>query len=886
MRRQNRVLGALITAAALVVSTLFLDLSTAAQAVEPEPELVGHWTFDDADFASGAADSSASNTAALSTNCTTPVPSTNVPPSLASGGSRSLNLDGQSCLVITNPFRAVDGGHGVISDFTICAWINTTSQGTGVNHWNSAPILDGEVSGVTNDFGFGLSQTGKLTFGTGRATRTNDERIDGSTTVNDGKWHHVCVTRDSAKSTGNVVLYVDGHRETSTSSNGQGGSNQDAPTASPMAHIGWGQDDYHNRFVGFMDDMRAYDGVLDDAEIGNLYSGSDDLQTTADGEAPGTGDGVAASIEDAAPNGGDANADGIADSLQRNVASLPNAGDGYYSTLVMSAAAGACTLSSVSSIEAPADEGYAYRAGLTTYAADCGDDSTARIALYQYGETCSRLAVRSYDSASGTYTTVDTATIQQTTIDGTVVAVGTFEIPEGGSITGSFGIAQSTTACPVSPLNPLPVITIGGAVAPDSLSDHTDTDTAWSVALAATEPGPSPFSWSVSGEPAFGAASTSASSGSDVTLEYVPQAGFVGTDTVTVRLANGSGGFDYLTVEIAIGPQVANVTAPEISVSGGLYVLDTVSMASSGSWDFSGTTGSGTRYQWYKVRGDSRTAINGATGAELVLTPDLVGADIVVEVTAWARYYAPASVTSDAVGPVLALPFSVLGVPTVSGSAQAGETVTADPDADGWSPGAAAFTYQWYANDAAINGATSADFVVTGDLVGADVHVEVTAAATGYTPTSVDSAPVAVLAGTFSGVGVPTVTGSAQAGETVTADPDADGWTPVADGFAYQWYADGAAISGATGRSFLITSSEVGTNLTVRVIASRLGWADATATSAPSSTVIAPSTTLADTGASGATVVLLASVLALLIGALLLVGRRAPSRRPVPWNRG
>ena len=882
MRRHSRVLGALITATALVASTFFLDLSTAAQAAEPEPELVGHWTFDDADFASGAADSSASNTAALSGNCTTPIPSTNVPPSLASGGSRSLNLDGQSCLVITNPFRAVDGGHGVISDFTICAWINTTSQGTGVNHWNSAPILDGEVSGVTNDFGFGLSQTGKLTFGTGRATRTNDERIDGSTTVNDGRWHHVCVTRDSTKSTGNVVLYVDGHRETSTSSNGQGGSNQDAPTASPMAHIGWGQDDYHNRFVGFMDDMRAYDGVLDDAEIGNLYSGSDDLQVTADGEAPGTGDGVAASIEDAAPNGGDANADGAADSLQRNVASLPNAGDGYYSTLVMSAATGACTLSSVAAIEAPADEGYAYRAGLTTYVADCDAGSTARIALYQYGETCSRLAVRSYDSASGTYSTVDAATIQQTTIDGTLVAVGTFEVPAGGSVTGTFGIAQSTSACPVSPLNPLPVITIEGAAAPDSLSDHTDTGTAWSLALAATEPGPSPFSWSISGEPAFGAASTSASSGSAVTLEYMPQAGFVGTDSVTVRLANGSGGFDYLTVELAIGPQVANVTAPEISVSGSLYVSDTVSLASSGSWDFSGTTGSGTRYQWFKVRGDSRTAINGATGAELILTPDLVGADIFVEVTAWARYYAPASVDSEPVGPVLALPFTVLGVPTVSGTAQAGETLTVDPDADGWAPAASTFAYQWFANDAVIGGATSADLVVTGDLVGADVHVEVTAGAAGYAPTSVGSAPVAVLAGVFTGLGLPTMSGTWQAGETVTVDPDADGWTPVADEFAYQWFADGAAISGATGRSFLITSSEVGTNLTVRVVASRLGWSDATATSAPSPPVAASATALADTGASSTAAILLGSALAVLIGALLLAGRRAVGGVPVP----
>lgn len=749
MRRQNSVLGVLIAVVTIVTTTLSLGLPAAVQAEESGPELIGHWTFDDAAFGSGAADSAASNTATLSGNCTVPSSSTNLPPSVESGDARSLSLDGQSCLVITNPFRAVPDGHGDISDFSICTWINTTSQGTGVNHWNSAPILDGEVGGISNDFGFGLSETGKLTFGTGRANGSHDERIDGATTVNDGRWHHVCVTRDSTKSTGNVILYVDGFRDIGTSNNGLGGSNQDAPTRSLKAHIGWGQDDYHNRFVGFMDDLRVYNGVLGDAEIGNLYSGSDDLQASADGEAPDPGDGVAASIEDAAPNGGDANADGIADRLQRNVASLPNAIDGQNTTLVMSAVAGGCALTSVTGVAAPADLGYTYQAGLTSYAADCDNGSTARITLYQYGETCSRLAVRSYDATSGTYQTIDTATIRQTTIDGTVVAVGAFEVPADGSITGTFGIAQSTSACPVSPLNPLPIITIDGAAAPDSLSDHTSTNTALSLALAATEPGPSPFTWSISSQPAFGAASTSDSVGSDVTIEYVPQSGFVGTDSFTVRLANGSGGFDYLAVELAIGPQLANVTAPEISVSGSLYVSDTLSMAASGSWNFSGTTGSGTRYQWYKIRGASRTAINGATGAELVLTPDLVGAEVVVEVTAWARFYAPASVDSDPVGPVLARDFSVVGVPTVGGTPQAGKTLTADPDLDGWSPAADGFTYQWYADGVAISGAMAAEFVVTADLVGADVFVKVTASGSGYAPASVNSDPVGpVLADT------------------------------------------------------------------------------------------------------------------------------------------
>jgi len=730
MKRPARTLLVLVALAATVSASSLVGVPTVAQAADGAPELIGHWTFDDDTLVDGADGSHGGDAVLDTSNCIPPTSSTDVPPSVGTG--RSLSLDGRSCLVITNPFRAT-ADHGVITNFTICSWINTTSQGTGRNHWNSAPILDGEVGGIANDFGFGLSETGKLTFGTGRANRTNDERIDGSTTVNDGKWHHVCVTRDATKSAGNVLLYVDGALEASTSSNGRGGSNQDAPTASPIAHIGWGQDDYHNKFVGLMDDMRTYDAVVDAAGIANLYAGSDDLQVSADGDAAGTGDGVPAAVENAAPNGGDANADGVRDSIERNVASLPNTVDGQYTSLVMAATGGACVLSSVTNGSAPADPGYAYLAGLTTYTAGCDSGSTASVTQYQYGETCNRLAVRSYDAVTGTYSTVAGATISQTTIDGTVVAVASFSLPGASPLTGTFGIAESTSACPVSPLNALPVITIAGVDAPDTTSDHTDTDTTWSLALGGTRAGGTPtFTWSISTPAAFGTATGSSATGAATTLTYVPRTGFVGTDRFTIQLADGAGGFDHLAVELAIGPQLANVTSPAISVSGGLYSGDTLSMSSTGSWNFSGTTGSGTRYQWYKVRGTTRTAINGATGAALVLTPDLIGADVVVEVTAWARFYAPASVSSDAVGPVMGRAFTTQGDPTISGTPRVGETMTADPDAADWAPAPESFSYQWFADGVAIGGALDRTFVIAPAQAGSVLTVAVTANRAGW----------------------------------------------------------------------------------------------------------------------------------------------------------
>ncbi len=248
---------------------------------------------------------------------------------------------------------------------------------------------------------------------------------------------------------------------------------------------------------------------------------------------------------------------------------------------------------------------------------------------------------------------------------------------------------------PVSALHALPIIAIGDDAAPDSLGDHTTADTEWDLDLTATDPdpGPSSFTWSISSPPAFGTASTSDSTGSGTTLDYVPQEGFIGTDNFTVKLSVGSGGADYLAVQLDIGPQLTNISPPVISVAGGLNVAGTLFLASAGFWNLN-PAGFGTRYQWFKVNGSSRTAINGATQAGLALTPDLLGAHLLVEVTAWANGYAHVNADSAVVGPVLGMAFDSVGVPTLSGTPQTGETLVADPDLGDWSPVPDGFTYQ------------------------------------------------------------------------------------------------------------------------------------------------------------------------------------------------
>ena len=67
--------------------------------------------------------------------------------------------------------------------------------------------------------------------------------------------------------------------------------------------------------------------------------------------------------------------------------------------------------------------------------------------------------------------------------------------------------------------------------------------------------------------------------------------------------------------------------------------------------------------------------------------------------------------------------------------------------------------------------------------------------------------------------GAPTITGTPQVEQTLTADTssinDADGLTSVS--YEYQWTAGGSDIDGATGSTYLLTSSEQGTTIGVRV---------------------------------------------------------------------
>ncbi len=166
------------------------------------------------------------------------------------------------------------------------------------------------------------------------------------------------------------------------------------------------------------------------------------------------------------------------------------------------------------------------------------------------------------------------------------------------------------------------------------------------------------------------------------------------------------------------------------------------------------------------------------------------------------------------------------GVPTIGGTAQVGQTLTADTsgisEADGLDN--VAYNYQWLSNrDTEINGATSSTYTLQASDNGKVIKVRVTFtddAGNEETLTSTATAAVAAAPPTNNtATGAPTISGTVKVGETLTADTtgisDQDGLDNVQ--FDYQWLADDTAVSGATASTYTLVAADEGKTVKVKV---------------------------------------------------------------------
>jgi hypothetical protein len=196
------------------------------------------------------------------------------------------------------------------------------------------------------------------------------------------------------------------------------------------------------------------------------------------------------------------------------------------------------------------------------------------------------------------------------------------------------------------------------------------------------------------------------------------------------------------------------------------------------------------------------------------------------------------------------LPPSNTGPPTISGTAQAGQTLTADPGS--WTgTGPITYTYQWRRCDNTggscvdIAGATGRTFALAPADVGSAIRVAVTASNAAGSNTSVSAATAVVIAATPTdapaSVAPPTISGTTQESQMLTADKGA--WTgtePVS--YTYQWRrcdpAGGSCvdIAQATATTYALTATDVGSTLRVVVVASNTAGS-ASAISGPTALV-------------------------------------------------
>ena len=149
-------------------------------------------------------------------------------------------------------------------------------------------------------------------------------------------------------------------------------------------------------------------------------------------------------------------------------------------------------------------------------------------------------------------------------------------------------------------------------------------------------------------------------------------------------------------------------------------------------------------------------------------------------------------------------------------------------DADGLAD--ATFAYQWLADGTGIAGATGDAYILTTSEMGKIIKVRVsftddagneetlTSTATGTV-----SPAVQPQTANSSATGVPTVTGTAQVGETLSVDTsgiaDADGLTNVS--YSYRWVANDegtdANISSETDATYTLVAADVGDTIKVKV---------------------------------------------------------------------
>ncbi|GEP39225.1 hypothetical protein NPS01_28880 [Nocardioides psychrotolerans] len=291
------------------------------------------------------------------------------------------------------------------------------------------------------------------------------------------------------------------------------------------------------------------------------------------------------------------------------------------------------------------------------------------------------------------------------------------------------------------------------------------------------------------------------------------------TNALDIPLPSGGGGG---TPEP--GDLLALLAIPTLT---GLPVVGEVIALTPIEWNLLDVT---TTVQWLS----NGIPIPGATGLSFSPGADLAGTELSALITGTLAGLPVVSAITSALGIAPADPGAITAAaaPTVSGAEKVGTVLTGtDPE---WSvKEGVTTTYQWLRNSVAIPGAVQKTYLLVGEDFGKQISLRATGTKTGSTTGTASSRPVlAKLGDALTASTTPSISGNAAPGNLMTVQPGTWAGTPTPT-FGYQWYANGAPISGANASTYIVKPAEAGRNLAVLVTANRVGYAPGSAATAP-----------------------------------------------------
>ncbi len=163
------------------------------------------------------------------------------------------------------------------------------------------------------------------------------------------------------------------------------------------------------------------------------------------------------------------------------------------------------------------------------------------------GETLTITAVGTPNNGGSVTININNTDLNYTplsTFIGTEVFTYTISDGNGGSDTATISVS-------VDDVNFAPTITEGTSTSVTMSEDGSPT--AFSLSLNATDPDGNTLTWSIQTQASNGTASASGT-GTAIAINYTPNANYNGSDSFVVRVSDGFGGTDTITVNVTIDP--------------------------------------------------------------------------------------------------------------------------------------------------------------------------------------------------------------------------------------------------------------------------------------------------------------------------------------------